>query len=89
MSKSSLIRVLPNFRNLVAFFASFLFLCNAHAASIIDEATKASILVGFTNMKDTMLDIMGTAFPFIVAGAVIMASPRIVTFLIHLASGRR
>jgi hypothetical protein len=69
--------------------ASALFLAmQAHAASVVDTATKAAISSGFTDLKDTLLDLLTTAFPFIVAGSVIMATPYIVKRLIALAGSK-
>ncbi len=58
----------------------------AQAASVIDTATKTAISSGFTNLQDTILDLIVTAMPFIVAGSVLMAAPQIVKGMIHLAS---
>lgn len=72
-----------------ALLAGLLVNAQVQAATVIDTATKSAITSGFTDMKDTMLDLLGVGFPFVVAGAVIMASPRIVKGLIKLASGGR
>jgi len=58
----------------------------ANAASVIDTATKTAITSGFTDLKDTLLDVLGVAYPYVIGGAVILASPRIVKGLIKLAS---
>lgn len=56
-----------------------------HAATVIDAATKTAISSGFTDLKDTLLDLLTTAFPFIIGASVIMMSPRIVKGLLRMA----
>lgn len=58
---------------------------SAMATTVIDTATKTAISAGFTDMKDTLLDILGTAFPFIIGASVILLSPRIVKGMLKMA----
>lgn len=60
----------------------------AQAASVIDAATKTAITAGFTDLKDTLLDVLAVSYPYIIGATVIMMSPVIVKGLLHLA-GRK
>lgn len=60
----------------------------AQAATVIDAATKTAITSGFTDLKDTLLDVLAVSYPFIIGATVIMMSPVIVKGLLHLA-GRK
>lgn len=74
------------FRSAAAVVAVGLVSAQAQAASVIDTATKTAISSGFTDLKDTILDLLGVSYPFMIAGAVLLATPQIVKGLIHLAS---
>lgn len=50
----------------------------AHAASVLDTAAKTAITTGFTDMKDTALDVLSTSWPFILGIMAIMFGPKIV-----------
>lgn len=61
----------------------------ALAASVLDTATTTQITAGFTDLKDTLLGLLGVAWPFLIAVPVIMMAPRIVTRLVHMIGGGR
>lgn len=69
-------------------FSIFLMLvaAGAQAASVLDTATTTAITSGFTDLKDTLLSLLTSAFPFIVGAGVLMASPSIVKRMIKLMS---
>jgi len=56
----------------------------AHAASVLDTGTTTQITSGFTDMKDTLLALLGVAWPFLIAVPVIMMAPRIVSKLVKM-----
>lgn len=56
----------------------------AQAASVIDTATLTLITSGFTDMKDTLLGLLGVAWPFLIAVPVIMMAPRIVGKIVKM-----
>lgn len=74
------------FKKIATVASVMIMTAQAQAASVIDTATKTAITTGFGDLKDTLLDLVATGFPFIVAGSVIMASPYIVKGLIGLAA---
>lgn len=51
---------------------------SAHATSVLDTAAKTAITTGFTDMKDTALDVLSTSWPFILGIMAIMFGPKIV-----------
>lgn len=56
---------------------------SVQAASVLDTATKTAVTAGFTDMKDTVLDLLSVAWPYIIAGSVILATPSIVKSLLR------
>jgi hypothetical protein len=50
----------------------------ANAASVLDTGTTTSITAGFTDMKDTILALLGVAWPFLISVPVVLQAPRIV-----------
>lgn len=74
------------------FFVSLLFVAAAAlgfsevalAASVLDTTTTTAITSGFTDMKDTLLALLGVAWPFLIAVPVIMMAPRIVSKLVKM-----
>ncbi|MCZ2152942.1 MAG: hypothetical protein LC114_03405 [Bryobacterales bacterium] len=56
----------------------------AQAASVLDTTTTTAITGGFTDMKDTLLGLLGVAWPFLIAVPVIMMSPRIVGKIVKM-----
>lgn len=70
-------------KKLIALLAAASVTVQANAASVIDATTKTAIESGFGDMKDTLLDLLGVGWPFIIAGGVIMASPGIVKSLLR------
>jgi len=56
----------------------------AAAASVLDTTTTTAITSGFTDMKDTLLALLGVAWPFLIAVPVIMMAPRIVSKLVKM-----
>jgi hypothetical protein len=71
-------------------FAFFAAVCAvpAFATSVLDTATTTAITGGFTDLQDTILDLLTIVWPFLIGVAVIMMTPRIVTKLIHMVGGR-
>ncbi|AHI80196.1 putative membrane protein [Burkholderia thailandensis E444] len=51
---------------------------SANATSVLDAAAKTAITTGFTDMKDTALDVLSTSWPFILGIMAIMFGPKIV-----------
>lgn len=56
---------------------------SVQAASVLDAATKTAVTSGFTDMKDTLLDVLTVAWPYIIAGSVLLATPSIVKSLLR------
>lgn len=50
----------------------------ASAASVLDTAAKTAITTGFTDMKDTALDVVSTSWPFLLGILAVMFAPKIV-----------
>lgn len=48
------------------------------AASVLDTASKTAITTGFTDMKDTALDVVSTSWPYFLGIMAVMFSPKIV-----------
>lgn len=67
-----------NAQKMVAAGFGLMGVAQVHAASVIDTATKTAITAGFTDMKDTLLDILGVAYPYIIGATVLIMSPSIV-----------
>ena len=63
---------------------SFVAVGPASAASVLDTATLTDITGGFTDMKDTLLGLLGVAWPFLIAVPVIMMAPRIVSKIVKM-----
>jgi hypothetical protein len=70
-------------RFLFVFFSMF-FVLSAYATSVLDSSTTTAIQGGFTDLKDTLIDLLDTAWPFLIAVPVIMMAPKIVTKLVHM-----
>jgi len=66
------------FALLFAGLALFGLVSGAHAASVLDTATTTAITAGWTDLKDTILAIMGIAWPFMLGIMAIMVGPKIV-----------
>lgn len=56
------------------------------AASALDAGMKTSVTDGFTTLKDTVLDILSTTFPYILGVMAVLAAPTIVRKLFNMAS---
>ena len=56
----------------------------ASAASVLDTTTTTAITGGFTDMKDTILALLGVAWPFLISVPVIMQAPRIVGGMVKM-----
>lgn len=63
---------------LIALAGLAVFATQSMATSVFDAASKASITTGFTDMRDTTLDIVTTSMPMFIAILAIMFGPRIV-----------
>lgn len=66
-----------------AVVSAFVLSGSVHAASVLDAATKTAVTSGFTDMKDTLLDVLTVAWPYIIAGSVLLATPSIVKSLLR------
>jgi len=71
---------------LAGFFGMF-FAVFAQAASVLDTSTTTAITGGFTDLQDTILALINLAWPFLIAVAVILMTPRVVSKLIKLVGG--
>lgn len=60
----------------------------ASAASVIDTTMKASLTAGFTDLMDTVKDVIGTAWPFILSATVLLAAPGLVQRMVGKVTGR-
>jgi hypothetical protein len=67
-----------NAQKMVAAGFGLVGVAQVHAASVIDTATKTAITAGFTDLKDTVLDVLAVAFPYMIGVSVIIMSPAIV-----------
>lgn len=56
----------------------------AMATSVLDAATKTAITTGFTDVKDTALDVVASSFPFLLGIAAVMFGPKIVKRIVHM-----
>lgn len=56
------------------------------AASALDAGMKTSVTDGFTTLKDTVLDVLSTTFPYILGVMAVLAAPAIVRKLFKMAS---
>ena len=61
---------------------------DASAASVIDTTMKTAMETGFTDLKDTVIDVVATAWPYMLGVTVILAAPGLVMGLIRRATGR-
>lgn len=59
---------------------------SAQAASVLDAAAKTAISTGYENIQDTALDVVTTAWPFMLALVAIFLAPRIVVRLSRMGS---
>ena len=57
---------------------------SAMAASVLDTSTTTAITGGFTDMKDTVLALLGVDWPFLIAVPVVLQAPRIVGRLVKM-----
>lgn len=71
------------FKKGAALVAATVVSVQAFAASVLDAATKTAVTSGFTDMKDTLLDVLGVAWPYVIAGSVLLATPQIVKSLLR------
>jgi hypothetical protein len=62
----------------VAVVSGILVSVQAHATSVLDTAAKTAITTGFTDMKDTALDVVSTSWPFLLGIMAVMFGPKIV-----------
>ena len=60
----------------------FVIAVQAHAASVLDTAAKTAITSGFTDMKDTAMDVVSTSWPYVLGIAAVMFGPKIVKRLV-------
>lgn len=61
---------------------------SAFAASVLDAGTTTAITAGFTDLKDTIIALLGVAWPFLIAVPVVMMSPKIVKGLIRAIASK-
>lgn len=60
------------------------FAVGAHAASVLDTTTLTAIEAGFTDMKDTILALLNSAWKYLIAVPILMMAPRIVSKFVKL-----
>jgi len=60
----------------------------ASAASVIDAGMKTALEAGFTDLVDTVKDVISTSWPFILGATVLLAAPGLVQRMISKATGR-
>lgn len=72
-----------NLKMLAVAASALLLSASVQAASVLDAATKTAVTSGFTDMKDTLLDVLTVAWPFIIAGSVLLSTPAIVKSLLR------
>jgi hypothetical protein len=72
------------FKRVCVFLFGLFFSVSVFADSVLDSGTKTAITDGFTDLQDTILDLLTSAWPFLIAVPVIMMAPRIVYKLIHM-----
>lgn len=73
------------------FFGLFLTagaITQASAVSLLDAATGTAITAGWTDMKDTILAILGFSWAPMLGIAAVLAAPRLVKSMFKLATGR-
>lgn len=58
--------------------ASPLIVAEAHATSVLTTETKTAMTSGFTDIKDTALDIFTSGLPFFLAMIAVIAVPRMI-----------
>lgn len=58
--------------------AGVVVMAHANATSVLDTGAKTAITTGFTDMKDTALDVVSTSWPFLLGIMAIMFGPKIV-----------
>lgn len=66
------------FQLLAASVATAVMSAQAFAASVLDQASKTAITSGFTDMKDTALDVVSTSWPYFLGIMAVMFAPKIV-----------
>lgn len=79
-------------KHLPVLLVSLLFMAGciteAAAASLIDAAGTTAIVAGYTDLLDTIKAILSTSWQYILGGAALLASPKIVKGLFHVASSK-
>lgn len=61
---------------------------DANATSVIDTTMKTALSSGFTDLMDTLKDVIAVSWPVVIGGTVLMAAPGLVQRLIHKATGK-
>lgn len=60
----------------------------AFAASLLSPDVVTAVGTGFTNLQDTVLEIIETAFPYMLGIVAVLAAPKLVKSMVSLATGR-
>lgn len=61
---------------------------DAAAASVIDAGMKTALENGFSDLIDTVKDVISTAWPFMLGATVLLAAPGLVQRMISRATAR-
>jgi hypothetical protein len=51
---------------------------NASATTLIDATMSTALDSGFTDLKDTVIDLVGTAWPYVIGITAVLIAPRLV-----------
>ena len=73
---------------LVGLLASAGFVGEASAASLIDAAGATAITSGYTDLSDTVKQILTLSWPWILGISALLASPRIVKGMFKTSTGK-
>lgn len=72
----------------IAFASSLVLVGEASATSVIDTTMKTALTSGYTDLLDTVKDVMNSGWGTLLSGAVLMATPKLVMRMIHLITGK-
>jgi hypothetical protein len=60
----------------------------AAADSILDSTMSTALSSGFTDLQDTVVDLVAQCFPYVIGVSIMLASPSLVKRFIRLIAGR-
>jgi len=61
---------------------------DASATSVIDTTMKTALTSGFTDLMDTVKDVISSSWQVVIGATVLLAAPGLVQRLIHKATGK-